>query len=178
VIKLLPQERAQRAAPCYTHGTPLVGLAPPGLHERLRQAYPMPQEVALAMATRLRSTAWYGPFVRRGRRHSLLTRLRAASPAVRTVIGSGRDLHPIVDGADLCAAEVRAHLLFGGVLHLEDVLLRRTRVGLWQPALAAEIAPRLRRLFRQEFGWNNRRWTKELEAFQEALAAWSVRGVR
>ena len=81
------------------------------------------------------------------------------------------------DGADLCAAEVRAHLLFGGVLHLEEVLLRRTRVGLWQPALAAEIAPRLRRLFRQEFGWNNRRWTKELDAFQEALAAWSVRGV-
>jgi glycerol-3-phosphate dehydrogenase len=177
-VKLLPQERAQRAAPCYTHGTPLVGLAPPGLQERLRQTYPMPQEVAEAMATRLRGAAWYGPLVGRGKRHGLLARLRAASPTLRGMIGSGRDLHPIVDGTDLCAAEVRAHLMFGGVLHLEDLLLRRARVGLWQPAMAEQVAPRLRPLFRQEFGWNNRRWTQELEAFQEALAAWSVRGVR
>ncbi|MGB7488974.1 MAG: hypothetical protein WBN62_01430, partial [Thermoanaerobaculia bacterium] len=75
------------------------------------------------------------------------------------------------------AAEVRAHLAFGGVLHLEDLLLRRVRVGLWSPELAMELATHLQPLFEEAKGWDHDRWQQEEERLASALDAWSPRGV-
>ena len=155
-LRYLPEQRAERAAPCHTAGTPLVGLAPADLPERLRRASSATPEVAAALARRLRSLAWW---------------------AVR-LARDGKELAPLVDGGDLCAAEVRAHLAFGAVVRLEDLLLRRARIGVWQPHLARELAPRLRALFEEELGWEAGRFERELGELHAALEGWSVEGIR
>ena len=155
-LMLLPEEVAAAAEPCYTAGTPLLGLAPSDLAQRLTQLGPdIDASVAEGMARRLRSMAWW---------------------AVRG-IREDTDLHPLMSGTDLSAAEVRAHLAFGGVLHLEDLLLRRVRLGLWSPELAKEMAGRLRPLFEEIKGWDHDHWQAEEEALEGALESWSPQGV-
>ena len=155
-LMLLPEEVAAAAEPCYTAGTPLLGLAPSDLAQRLTQLGPdIDASVAEGMARRLRSMAWW---------------------AVRG-IREDTDLHPLMSGTDLSAAEVRAHLAFGGVLHLEDLLLRRVRLGLWSPELAKEMSGRLRPLFEEIKGWDHDRWQAEEEALEGALESWSPQGV-
>jgi glycerol-3-phosphate dehydrogenase len=73
---------------------------------------------------------------------------------------------------------VRVHLRHGAVLHLEDLLLRRARVGLWEPERARELVPFLRLLFAQELGWDHTRWASEEAGFAQALEAWTPEGVR
>ncbi len=150
-LKLLPAERADQAGPCATGGTSLAGLLHPASAGRLREVTGMPEEVARAMVRRLGALAW-----------------NAAALARRD-----RDLHPVVPGVDLCPAEVRTWLRHGAVVHLEDLLLRRVRLGMWSPGAALEVVWRLRMIFQRELGWSFGRWSEELEAFEEALAAWS-----
>ncbi len=150
-LKLLPEERAERAGPCATDGTALSGLVHPGSAARLQEFFGMPEEVARAMARRLGALAW-----------------SAAALARRE-----RDLHPVAPGVDLCPAEARTWLRHGAVLHVEDLLLRRVRLGMWQPDAARDVAWRLRMIFQRELGWSFGRWSEELERFDEALEGWT-----
>jgi len=155
VLRRLPEEAAHRAGRCYTSGTPLAGVAPLGLAGRLTALHGLAPEVAAGMALRLREAALWAPHV-------------ARDPG---------ELRPLEEGSDLTAAEVRAHLLHGAVVRLEDLLLRRVRLGLWQPVLARRLAPRLEPYFRQILGWDGRRWERELVAYEEAARAWTPEGV-
>ncbi len=155
-LAAMPEERAARAAPCATEGTPLAGLAPPGLDSRLGAVFRLAPEVASAMVRRLGGLAW----------------------TAAQLAGSRRELAPVLPGLDLSRAEVRAWIRHGAVLHLEDLLLRRARLGMWDPAAAREAAPRLRTVFQRELAWSFRRWRQELERFAEALSAWTPEGSR
>jgi glycerol-3-phosphate dehydrogenase len=155
VLELLSDERASRAFPCATEGTPLAGAAPPDLSRRLEDAHGLEEGVALGMARRLRAAAWLAP----------------------ELAQSAKELKPVLDGTDLTAAELRAHLRFGAVLRLEDVLLRRARLGMWTPELARELAPRLRSIASKELAWEGRRWRVELDRFERAIEGWTTRGV-
>ncbi len=155
VLRNLPDERAEAAFSCYTKGTPLVGYAPLDLADRLATLHGLVPDVASGMARRLRRDALWAPHLARG----------------------ARELEPLVDGGDLCAAEVRCHLTHGAVLRLEDLLLRRARLGMWEPEAALVIAPTLRRYFEEELGWDHSRWDRELESFTGAAEAWSPKGV-
>jgi glycerol-3-phosphate dehydrogenase len=155
-LLLLPEKTAEQAEPCYTTGTPLLGLAPADLAQRLQQlGREIDPLVADAMARRLRSTAWW---------------------AVREAHQQG-DLRPLVEGTDLTPAEVRSHLAFGAVLHLEDLVLRRVRIGMWSPGIVQELTPRLRPYFEEILGWDHVRWQREEEYLDHALEGWSRRGV-
>ena len=155
VVKRLPPERARHAAEGATAGTPLSGLAPPDLPERLTAAGGVEPSVAAGMARRLGARAWI---------------------ALALARGDG-ELRPLVDGVDLTAAEVRAHLRHGAVLRLEDLLVRRARLAMWEPLAAHAVTPALRPLFQQELGWSAPRWEAEEAALQTALLAWSPEGV-
>lgn len=150
----LPEERARQAGPCLTVGTPLGALAPLDLPERLAAAHGVEPPVARGLARRLRGDAWWAPVL-------------ARAPC---------ELRPVMDGTDLSVAEVRAHLRTGGVVRLEDLLLRRARLGMWQPDLAREVVGRLRVPFHEELGWEPERWDRERERFERALAGWTVEG--
>jgi glycerol-3-phosphate dehydrogenase len=92
--------------------------------------------------------------------------------------GGAEGLRPLDPDLDLCAGEVRAHLRYGGVLHLEDLLLRRARLGMWNPSRARELVPRLRELVCAQMGWDSRRWDEEQERYAAAAVAWAPEGAR
>jgi glycerol-3-phosphate dehydrogenase len=115
--------------------------------------------VAVGLARRLGGLAWTACGFSRGAR-------------------SAEDFRPLLDGTDLCAAEVRGHLRHGAVARLEDLLLRRARFGLWDPPAARALVPRLAPLFRDELGWSAERWERETEEAARALTAWTPQGAR
>ncbi len=154
-LDLLPDERARLAGPCRTEGTPLSGLAPRDLAARLSEVNAVSPAVAAGMARRLGGRSWLAP----------------AGAADR------HELEPLVDGSDLCAAEVRTHARFGAVLRLEDLLLRRVRLGLWQPALAALLVERVAETLAGELGWSPARRSAEIDACHTALGSWTTRGI-
>jgi glycerol-3-phosphate dehydrogenase len=79
------------------------------------------------------------------------------------------ELEPLV-GTPVTAAELRWAARCEGVTHLDDLLLRRVRLGLVLPNGAAEIFPTVRRTCQQELGWTDARWGDE-EAAYTALVA-------
>ena len=98
---------------------------------------------------------------------------RLGALALPATVGATSDaLCPLDEGLDLCAAELAFHMRCGGVLHLEDLLLRRVRLGMWQPRRCLELAPRLRPLLRRAAGWSVARWNAELERLDHAVANW------
>jgi glycerol-3-phosphate dehydrogenase len=160
-LEHLPPERRRAAGPSVSEGTALVGRAPVDLGERLAglwsRRHGASPEVAHAAARRLRALAGWLPRLAR----------------------DDRELQPLVDGSDLSAAEVRAHLAFGAVRRLEDLLLRRVRIGMWNPGQARDLVarvPELRSLFQDELGWDAAKWAREEEAFALALDGWSRPG--
>jgi glycerol-3-phosphate dehydrogenase len=155
-LQLLPEERGRNAAACATKGTPLAGLSPANLGTQLHLALGLDTAVAFGMARRLGAVAWHA---------GLLARDSA-------------ELLPLAEGTDLSAAEVRAHLRWGAVLHLDDLLIRRLRVGMWHPEVAEALLPVIRPLIMDDRNWDARRWEKEEAAFHQALAAWTLAGIR
>lgn len=156
VVRRLPPERTERLRPCATFGTPLAGLAPMDLPQRLMHGFEVEPTVAEAMARRLGSLAWL-----------------ACEMAM-----DGAELRPLTPDVDLTAAEVRCHVRYGGVLHLEDLLLRRVRLGMWHPAAADGLLPHLRRPLRRALGWTRQRWDEEVESYTQAAEGWAPRGIR
>ena len=156
IYERLPEERTRHVSRSMTRGTPLAGLAPRDLGTRLRDAHGLEPAVAEGMARRLGALSWGAVHLARGR----------------------SDLRPLRPDVDVCAAEITAHCRWGAVLHLEDLLLRRFRVGMWAPETAASLLPALRPIVRRELGWSYKRWQKEGEQFLAALEGWTVRGIR
>lgn len=154
-LEVLPEERVALAAPCATEGTALIGLSPPDLAHRIVDRFGIGSDLAEAMVRRLGSLAW--------------TAVEHA--------GSRRELHPLAPGLDITRAEVRAWIRQGAVLHLEDLVLRRVRLGMWDPESARIIAPRLRGVFQRELGWGFRRWRAELQDLHRSLEAWAPTGI-
>lgn len=150
VVERLPEERAAAALPCATSAIALPHRADPLAVRRLLVETGAPPEVAAGMARRLGAQA-----------------LPCALAADRW------QLRPLAEGVDLCEAEAEWHLRFGGVVHLEDLLLRRVRLGMWQPGRCPELAPRLRRVVRRTLDWRLPRWHEELERLAVAVANWS-----
>ncbi len=58
-------------------------------------------------------------------------------------------------------AEIRWAAREEGVEHLDDLLLRRVRLGMLLPNGAQDLLPRIRPIAQPELGWNNVRWQKE-----------------
>lgn len=62
-------------------------------------------------------------------------------------------------------AELRWAARAEGVVHLDDLLLRRVRVGLLLPDGGAALLPRLRDICQAELGWDDTRWEAEATAY-------------
>ena len=154
----LPRERAAATGPAATAGAPLVGRAPRDLAARLLATVAAPARLSHGVAG------------------ALARRLRALAPLALDLARNGAELAPLEEGTDLCVAEARVHFRHGMVLRLEDLLLRRTRLGTWSPRAALAIAPRLAALAREEMGWGGARFDREHERLESALAGWRPEG--
>ncbi len=83
--------------------------------------------------------------------------LRAAQPG---------DMSPVASMPSLWA-ELRWAVQSEQVIHLDDLLLRRTRLGLQLPYGAVDLLPRVRELCQAELGWNDARWQIEENTYRD-----------
>ena len=70
-----------------------------------------------------------------------------------------------ITGSETLWAELRWAARAEAVCHLEDLLLRRTRLGLQLRNGGADILPRIRAICRHELGWNENKWEAEQFAY-------------
>ena len=66
-------------------------------------------------------------------------------------------------------AEIRFAARHEQVIHLDDLLLRRTRLGLILPhgAMTPLISTRLKQICQQELGWDEQKWQQEVARYQD-----------
>lgn len=64
-------------------------------------------------------------------------------------------------------AELRWAARAEGVVHLEDLLLRRVRLGIVSPLGGLPLMDRIRAIAQPELGWDNSRWEREEAAYRE-----------
>jgi len=120
------------------------------------------------------------------------SRLRTLAPELRARLTAryGSDAAAVVGGAapdelaPLCGtptvfAELRWACRAEGVEQLDDLLLRRTRLGLLLRDGAAQLLPRIQPLASQELGWDDARWQAECARYRELIArCYGVPGAR
>jgi len=70
-----------------------------------------------------------------------------------------------IAGSQTLWAELRWAARVEAVMHLEDLLLRRTRLGLQLRQGGAELLPRIRTICQAELGWDDQRWLAEEAAY-------------
>jgi len=71
----------------------------------------------------------------------------------------------IIANTKFSLAECRWAIKNEAVLHLDDLLLRRTRLGLLLKNGAEELFPSLSYIFQQELGWNETKWQDEVTRY-------------
>ena len=76
-----------------------------------------------------------------------------------------------IPGAPALWAEVRWAARAEGVVHLDDLLLRRVRLGLLLPRGGGDLMPRLRSIIQPELGWDDARWAAEELNYRALVAA-------
>ncbi|HEV8268691.1 MAG TPA: glycerol-3-phosphate dehydrogenase/oxidase [Thermoanaerobaculia bacterium] len=94
----------------------------------------------------------------------LAGRYGAAAPALLSAAKKD-DLSPI-GSTPFLWAELRWAAREEAVVHLEDLLLRRVRVGLVAPEGGAEHLPRVKAICEDELGWNAARFRQEEAAYR------------
>jgi glycerol-3-phosphate dehydrogenase len=71
----------------------------------------------------------------------------------------------LIPGSLFHWAELRWAARSGAVIHLEDLLLRRLRLGLVLPEGGLLYADRIRSIVQPELGWDDQRWEQELSSY-------------
>lgn len=142
--------------------TALDALRP--LRERLpalRQlaATPSPLDAAPAAALEVPAAVW----------QRLATRFGRSAPEVVALAGEGE--LEAVPGTSTLWVELRWALRHERVEHLDDLLLRRVRLGLVLEQGGAAVFERVRELCAEELGWDEARWSGEVTRYREI---WSV----
>lgn len=79
-------------------------------------------------------------------------------------IARGGELEP-VPGTQTLWVEVRWAARAEGVTHLDDLLLRRVRLGLLLPEGGRRLLPRIRAICQPELNWTDARWEVEEAAY-------------
>ena len=98
---------------------------------------------------------------------------RATSPLLLAAAGGPGygDLLERIPGTASTWAEVRWAARAEGVVHLEDLLLRRVRLGLTLPEGGAAVLGRVRAIAQPELGWSDARWDAEEAAYRALWAS-------
>ena len=73
----------------------------------------------------------------------------------------------VIPGTHTLWAELRWAARAEAVNHLDDLLLRRVRLGLLLPTGGLRWAQRIRAICQPELGWDDARWTREEAAYRE-----------
>jgi glycerol-3-phosphate dehydrogenase len=97
-------------------------------------------------------------------RRRLVGRYGAAAPALVAAARPG-ELEAI-PGTDYLWAELRWAARAEAVVHLDDLLLRRVRLGLLLPQGGAALLPQIRSICQGELGWDDLQWEEEAAGYR------------
>ena len=78
---------------------------------------------------------------------------------------ANEDEKQMIGNTQFCLAECRWAIKHEAVIHLDDLLLRRTRLGLLLKNGAEELFTSLSGIFQQELGWNSAKWQDEVTRY-------------
>jgi len=92
---------------------------------------------------------------------------RYGIPASASLCAGGEADLQSIPGTPYFWAELRHAARSEAVLHLDDLLLRRIRLGLLLPGGGLEHVDRIRALVLPELGWTEARWEQEVSAYQQ-----------
>jgi glycerol-3-phosphate dehydrogenase len=90
---------------------------------------------------------------------------RHGHDAAAVVAGARAGEMDTVPGTRTLWAEIRWAARAEGVIHLDDLLLRRSRLGVLLPAGGAQVLPGVRAMAQAELGWSDGRWQAEETAY-------------
>jgi glycerol-3-phosphate dehydrogenase len=90
---------------------------------------------------------------------------RYGVPAAMSFCARGEEMDPIA-GSPYVWAELRQTARAEGVVHLDDLLLRRLRLGLLLPNGGMHLMDRIRSVVQAELGWEDLRWEAESAAYR------------
>jgi len=90
---------------------------------------------------------------------------RYGSHAAALLSAARDDELETIAGTETLWAELRWAARNEAVMHLEDLLLRRTRLGLQLRQGGADILPRIRAICQPELGWSHAQWEAEQTAY-------------
>ena len=92
---------------------------------------------------------------------------RYAADAAKLVVAAHPGELEQIPGTQSCWAELRWAARAEGVVHLDDLLLRRVRLGHLLPNGGAGLLPHIRHICQPELGWSDARWADEEAAYLE-----------
>ncbi|MEL7401169.1 MAG: glycerol-3-phosphate dehydrogenase C-terminal domain-containing protein, partial [Pseudomonadota bacterium] len=72
----------------------------------------------------------------------------------------------VIPGARAIWAELRWAAANEAVVHLDDLLLRRTRLGLLLPQGGMQFEDKIRAVCAEELGWSEQQWAEEKARYQ------------
>jgi len=73
----------------------------------------------------------------------------------------------LIEETQFCLSECRWAAKHESVVHLDDLLLRRTRLGLLLKNGAEQLFSKLALICQQELNWDSEKWQKEVSRYQE-----------
>lgn len=73
--------------------------------------------------------------------------------------------HVVIAGTNTCLAQVRWSLIHESVVHLDDLMLRRTRLGLLLANGGAEVLADIERISREVGNWSEQQWLVEKDRY-------------
>lgn len=81
-----------------------------------------------------------------------------------------KDEKAIIPGTQTSWSEIRWAARNEHIVHLDDLLLRRVRLGLLLPEGGIQHEEKFRQIVIEECGWNEEKWRVELERYREIIS--------
>jgi glycerol-3-phosphate dehydrogenase len=98
----------------------------------------------------------------------LLDRYGDAAAELAAAAGPGE--LDVVEGSGTCLAELRWSSRCEAVVHLDDLLLRRSRLGLLLPQGGDAVVGRVKPLVQEVLGWDDATWRGELQRYRNIIS--------
>ena len=80
--------------------------------------------------------------------------------------GASEQETELISTTQFCLAECRWAAKNESVIHLDDLLLRRTRLGILLKRGAEQLLPELEKICADELGWDKKKWQYEVSRYQ------------
>jgi glycerol-3-phosphate dehydrogenase len=127
------------------------------------QTIPVLEAIGLEILEEAKSADGLEPELDEFLQRRLVGRYGAQAPAL--IASAPKSESAPIPGTQILWAELRWAARAEGVVHLDDLLLRRVRLGLLLPEGGKAEMPAIRQICQEELGWDHDRWESEEQAY-------------